>query len=187
MIMKTFMSKALGAFSFFTKPLFALIVLSSFFTMPIQAAKVEIEWLNSEKYQDIAHSATSQDEFQREVFETLQDKLSSLASGLPEEQVLRVKVYDLDLAGVVIENEGEKRREVTSEEYPKIKFTYKLVSQNFEGEQLISENIVKAGGTLLKKVDFLDESQGLEQTFLNYEQQMLEEWFDFTFLPRDWS
>lgn len=185
--MKTFTSKALGVFSFFTKPLFALVALSSFFTMPIQAAKVEIEWLNSEKYQDIAHSAMPQEEFQREVFDTIQEKLSSLASGLPEEQVLRVKVYDLDLAGVVIENAGEKRREITSDEYPKIKFTYKLVTQNFDGEQLISESIVKAGGSLLKKVDFLNESQGLEETFLNYEQQMLEEWFDFTFLPRDWT
>lgn len=172
----------------FIKLLATVVVAVSTLGLHANAATVEIEWVAPDKYKDIDNDTADSElsAFQSKVFTALESKLNELAFQLPEEQILKVKMFDIDLAGQVVDKSTERLREITESQHPKLKFTYKLFQQiiNAENDGSVVE-LIKAGGVNLKATDFLQHSDTLENSFLHYEKQMLEKWFVFTFLPRE--
>ena len=117
-------------------------------------------------------------EFREETFTELEENFAQLAGSLPADQILPIKVRDLDLAGYVNVNRCKRKRFISAKYFPRIKFTYKLV--NTEG------GVVKAGGVNLKKPDFVETTLAdYTEMSLGYEKFMIDEWFKFTFTPRE--
>lgn len=185
----------------FLKPISLAFAIACIVVFQTNAAMVEMEWVEPEKYQDIENGVDGKGAFKFKVFKAIEREFEKLAEQLPEDQVLKVKVFDVDLAGQVIEKKSARLktarlREIKQSQYPKLKFTYKLFKQlasveedsdsDKKEESAANEGeLLKAGGVNLKAPDFWENRDTLKKEFLRYEKHMLGEWFTFTFLPRE--
>ncbi|MFD2167654.1 DUF3016 domain-containing protein [Thalassotalea euphylliae] len=144
------------------------------------AATVELEWVEPDSFRDIHPGGNSREKFREDTFAELEANFAKLATErLPTAQILQITVRDLDLAGYVnVDSKTRRKRFVSSKYFPRIKFNYKLLAENGA--------VIKAGGVILKKPDFMettsDENKALT---LGYEKQMIDEWFKYTFGPRE--
>jgi len=139
------------------------------------AAISEVNWLNSEKYQDIRAGEEHREHFKRKIFKAFEQHFSKLAEKLPEEQVLKISVINVDLAGDVNHGGINRYRLIKGLYFPKMKFSYQIVDSN---------NIeINAGVADLKDMNFLMHSNlKYRNTFLGYEFQMLDKWFHTSFV-----
>jgi len=174
------------------------VILTTSFIMAghVNAAAVEIEWVKPDSYKDIENGVMGKGAFKFKVFKAINKTLTELAEQLPEQQVLHIKIHDIDLAGEVVEKINGRQRIIKQSQFPQLKFTYKLfealpVAEESEDSGNKEKNedeygaLLKAGGVNLKSLNFWDIRETIEKGFLRYEKNMLENWFAFTFLPRE--
>jgi hypothetical protein len=143
----------------------------------VAQANVEIEWDKPEEYRDVRPSNESRKKFREATFEHLNEYMNKLASALPEDQKLLMKVSDLDLAGQVwpisylgLGHGGSDVRIVKNIDIPRINFSYQLLTQ--------SGQVVKQAEVKLKDMSFLDRSnRSFKSDSLRYEKNMLQRWF----------
>ena len=144
-------------------------------------AEVEIEWDKPEKYRDVRPTNESRKRFREATFERINKYMNELASALPDNQKLLMKVSDLDLAGQVLPASftglglsGSNVRVVKNIDIPRINFSYQLLSQ--------SGDVLQGAEVKLKDMSFLDRSNhSFRNETLRYEKNMLKRWFNQEF------
>jgi len=140
-------------------------------------AEVEIEWDKPEKFRDVRPSNESRKRFRETTFKRINEYMNKLASALPENKKLLMKVTDLDLAGQVwpgsfagLGHSASDVRIVKNIDIPRINFSYQLLDESGE---VLQEAEVK-----LKDMSFLDRGiRSLKSESLRYEKSMLQRWF----------
>jgi len=142
----------------------------SFFTSQVWAAKAEIKWDHPEKYHDINPGDNNRKSFQDHVFTSFEKHFAKLAMKLPADQILKIDVTDVDLAGDVNFGSISRIRIVTELFFPRMKFSYQLVNAD--------KSIAESGEINLKDMNFMMSSnlRYRNDTF-GYDKQMIEKWF----------
>ena len=138
------------------------------------AATAEISWLEPDKYRDINPGEQGRKKFRENVFHNFEKHFAKLANKLPEEQMLKVTVTDVDLAGDT-HAEGISRMRIVKDIYfPRLNFSYQLLDAN--GAEIIADTVV------LKDMNFMMGAHlKYRNEALRYEKQMLDDWFSKTF------
>ncbi len=153
-----------------------IILLLSFtlITPSVMAANVEITWTEPEQYRDIHPGEGSRKHFREQTFKNFEKHFSKLASQLPEEQILKIEVTDIDLAGST-HHGGINRIRVVKEIYsPRMEFSYQLV--NADGANVLE------GDANLKDMNFMmSRTLKYRNDSLGYEKVMIDKWFNESF------
>lgn len=153
-----------------------LLVMFTFVSLPnaAYAATSEMTWTDHEKYRDINPGNGSRKHFRERTFNQLEKHLAKLAEKLPEGQVLKINVTDVDLAGDTHIGGIDQLRIIKELYFPRMNFSYELV--NADGSVVISDKIV------LKDMNFMmSSSLKYRSKSLGYEKKMLDDWFADTF------
>ena len=153
-----------------------IVLLLSFVlvTSSAMAASVDIKWTDPDKYRDIHQGNDGKKSFRKNLFHNFEKHFTKLASKLPEGQVLKIEVTDIDLAGSTLHG-GISRIRVIKDNYPpRMDFSYQLMDVN---NNLILEDEVK-----LKNMSFMMGSNlKYRNSSLGYEKEMIDKWFSKTF------
>ena len=163
-----------------TTSVLALAALSAGFTLPAQAANLDMEWTDPDGFRDIeAGNVMTQNRFERHVMEALQSHFGqNAARHLPADQRLRVKVSDLDLAGYVeyfVPGYEQGLRIISDDLYfPRISFSWELLNEDAQvigsGDEKLKDNSFRFFGSVISRDD----------SFF-FEKRMIDEWFHDTF------
>lgn len=141
------------------------------------AATSEVTWTDYEKYRDIDPGEGHRKHFRENTFYNFEKHFTKLASKLPEGQVLKIEVTDIDLAGDTHAAGISRLRIVKDIYFPRMKFSYQLLDAN--GSEL------KASKVELKDMSFMmSATLRYSNESLRYEKQMLDDWFFDTFAER---
>jgi hypothetical protein len=156
-----------------TVTLLAIFTFTSFFQI-VYAATSEVTWDNYEKYRDIHPSNESRKHFRERTFKNFEKHFSKLAAKLPEGQVLKIKVSDVDLAGDTHSGGINQVRIIKDIFIPRINFSFELLNTD--------KRIVKSGDIVLKDMGFMMNTHlKYRNQALGYEKAMLDKWFADTF------
>ncbi|TPH15089.1 DUF3016 domain-containing protein [Litorilituus lipolyticus] len=138
------------------------------------AASSEVEWKDYKSYRDIHEGNENRSRFRERTFKQLEDHFAELASQLPKEQVLKIIVTDVDLAGDTMAG-GINRMRIVKHNYPpRMNFSYQLLDAN--GKEL------KADTVKVRDMNFMSSSNlKYRNKALGYEKKMLDDWFAETF------
>jgi hypothetical protein len=144
-------------------------------------AEVEIEWDKPEKYRDVRPSNESRKRFRDATFERINKYMNKLASTLPDNKKLFMKVSDLDLAGEVwpssfvgLGHSLSDVRVIKNIDIPRMNFSYQLLDE--------SGKVLQQAEVKLKDMSFLDRSShSFRNEPLRYEKDMLKRWFEQEF------
>ncbi|MCW8834112.1 MAG: DUF3016 domain-containing protein [Colwellia sp.] len=138
------------------------------------AATSEVTWTDYDKYRDIKSGDESRKHFRERTFKHFEKHFAKLAEQLPEGQVLKIDVTDVDLAGDTNAGGINRLRIVKEIYFPRMDFSYQLV--NADG------SVVKEDTVELKDMDFMSGSNlKYRNKSLGYEKKMLDDWFLKTF------
>ena len=153
-----------------------LLVLFTVASLPsvAYAATSEVTWTDYENYRDIKPGNESKKHFRERTFKHLEKHFTKLAENLPEGQVLKIDVTDVDLAG---DTQGSIDRMCIVKEIfsPRMNFSYQLV--NADASEVVS------GEVKLKDMNFMmTNSLRYRRDSLGYEKKMLDDWFEDTFV-----
>lgn len=144
----------------------------SFSAMSAETNKVEVKWLEPEKYRDVRAANGGNKAFRERVFKNLEQHFAKMANEvLPQNVTLKVKVTDLDLAGDVRYNHSAFRdiRLVKRIYWPSIEFEYELLEQG---------KVIKSETVTLKDLSFMDRASKLRnRNSYYYEQRIITDWF----------
>ncbi|MDG1732283.1 MAG: DUF3016 domain-containing protein [Thalassotalea sp.] len=157
------------------KLLLVPIILASMFIAQVQAATVEIEWFEPEHYRDIKVANGGKKAFQERVFKDLESYFIEFAASLPEKQVLKLKVTDIDLAGDIkymVGPNNQTMRVISDLYFPRMKFSYQLT----EGVK-----VLQSGEENIKDMGFNMSSAHHNRDSFYYEKEMIKDWFEDTF------
>lgn len=152
----------------------SLLALLCIFTFNAHSATVEIKFTDPDKYVDIRSGEKNDSSFRENVFYNLEKQLKKLAKDLPEDQLLKLEVTDIDLAGDTLIG-GINRIRIVKQMYPpRIKFNYQLVEKD--------KSIIVEGEENIRNTSFMmNQSLRYKRDAFGFEKQLLEEWFDKTF------
>lgn len=161
-------------------------------TGALAKAQVEIEWVEPEEFTDVRPSNESKNRFRERTLKNIERYMAKLSEDLPEDQILKMTVTDLDLAGrvqfgagaVINTRAGFARlgngtagdiRIIDTIDFPSMDFSYSL-TQN-DGQVILS------GEEELKDLSFQHRVGGKIRSSdtLRYEKEMLRAWFKQTF------
>ena len=161
-----------------TATLLAALALMFTAALPAFAAgKVEISFVEPDKFADAGRSTLDRER----TLKTLGEYMQGLGTELPDGQTLRVEVTDLDLAGNVEpfgwRSSSEVRVMRGRADWPHMNLRYKLLAEGRE---------VKTGEAQLADISYMYSLRGRDnkQDALAYEKRMVRRWFDETFIPR---
>jgi hypothetical protein len=158
-----------------TTLLVMFVALSSFNVT--YAATSEVTWTDYEKYRDIRAGNSNRKHFRESTFYNFEKHFTKLAKRLPEGQVLKIDVTDVDLAGDTNAGGIDNIRIVKNIYFPRMNFSYQLV--NDDGSE------IDAGEVKLKDMSFMISNRlKYRNQLLGYEKNMLDEWFLETFNER---
>ena len=134
------------------------------------AATVEVTWTDYEKYRDIHPGDGNRKAFREDTFYNFEKHFTKLAGNLPEGQILKIDVTDVDLAGDTHAG-GINGYRIVKETYPpRMNFSYQLL--NADGSE------VTAAEVKLRDLNFMQGSRlKYRNDALSYEQKMLDDWF----------
>jgi len=157
-----------------TTTLLALFTIVSFQNVAY-AATSEVIWTDYEKYRDIRPSNNGgRKHFRETTFKNFEKHFTKLAESLPEGQVLKIEVTDVDLAGDTHAGGINNMRIVKDIYFPRMNFSYQLV--NADGSEIIAAEVVA------KDMNFMRSSSlKYRNDSLRYEKKMLDDWFFKTF------
>ena len=156
-----------------TTTLIALFTMISFSNVA-NAATSEVTWKDYEKYRDINPGEGNRKAFRENTFHNFEKHFTKLAENLPEGQILKIVVTDVDLAGDT-NAAGIRRVRIIKEIYfPRMNFSYELV--NADGSEIVSDEVE------LKDMSFMTTSRlKYRNDSIGYEKKMLDDWFFTTF------
>jgi len=138
------------------------------------AATSEVTWTDYKKYRDIDAGDGSRKHFREKTFKEFEKYFTELAARLPEGQVLKIDITDVDLAGDTNAAGIHRLRVVKDIYFPRMNFSYQLV--NADG------SVVKEDMVILKDMSFMMGSNlKYRNESLGYEKKMLNGWFLETF------
>lgn len=153
-----------------------LLAMFTFVLLPnvVYAATSEVTWTDHEKYRDIHPGSEGRKHFRERTFKSFEKHFAKLAENLPKEQILKINVTDVDLAGDTRSSGINQLRIVKDIYFPRTNFSYELV--NTDG------SIITSGETVLKDMNFMKGSNSkYRNKSLRYEKVMLDDWFTKTF------
>ncbi|MGV2870585.1 DUF3016 domain-containing protein [Colwellia sp. E150_009] len=134
------------------------------------AATAEITWTDYEKYRDIHPGEGHRKNFRENTFRNFEKHFVKLAAKLPEKQVLKIEVTDIDLAGDTHHGGINRLRIVKDIYFPRMNFSYQLLDA--------SGSIIRTNKVELKDMNFMmNGSLRYRQDSLGYEKKMLDDWF----------
>ena len=141
------------------------------------AATAEVTWTDYEKYRDIDPGEGHRKHFRENTFYNFEKHFTKLATKLPQGQVLKIDVTDIDLAGDTHAAGISRLRIVKDIYFPRMKFSYQL----FEADG----SVLEANEVELKDMSFMmSATLRYKNESLRYEKQMLDDWFFDTFENR---
>jgi hypothetical protein len=135
------------------------------------AGKLDLQFITPEKFSDIGHGGYDRERN----LKTLSDCLQTLAAQLPEGQVLKLEVLDIDLAGELRPRATQEVRVMRGTvDWPQMTLRYTL-TQN--GAAL------KSGEAQLSDLGYLGTLRARDAAGgeLAYDKRMLQDWFRKTF------
>ena len=138
------------------------------------AATVELNWVKPGTYDDIRSGEQNRKTFHERTFKVLKKHFIKLAADLPQNQILKVDILNIDLAGE-INFAGARQIRILREPYfPRVSLSYQLIEDN--------DAIVMLGSDKLKSMNFLQSSNLRYQSeSLGHEKKMLDVWFQREF------
>jgi hypothetical protein len=138
------------------------------------AATTEVTWGDYKKFRDIDAGNENRKSFRERTLKDFEKHFAKLAEALPENQVLKINVTDVDLAGDTHVG-GINRTRIVKEIYaPRLNFSYELVDE--------SGQVIKAETVVVKDMSFMSGSNlKYRNKSLGYEKKMLDDWFKDTF------
>jgi len=149
--------------------LLALCTVLSFSNV-VYGATSEVTWTDYEKYRDIRPANGHRKHFRESTFYNFEKHFTKLAKMLPEGQVLKIDVTDVDLAGDTNAGGIDRIRIVKNVYFPRINLSYQLL--NTDGSEL------EAGEVKLKDMNFMTTSRlKYRNQSLGYEKNMIDDWF----------
>lgn len=160
----------------------ATLALSLPLAMPTIAnsAELNIEFVDADSYTDIQPGNEHRQRYQDRILENFEEFFTELAGRLPDDQVLNIKVTDVDLAGNVlpVSRDGgmHMMRIVRHGQDPSIRFEYSLVDAN---DQILQEGEERLRGRT--SADSIRQTPSAASNALRNERDMLERWFRDTF------
>lgn len=139
-----------------------------------ESAEYEADWVNVNNYDDIRSGEQNRLAFQKQVISSFNKHFKKLANKLPDNQTLKLKILNVDLAGE-INFMGSRQVRVIKDLYiPRISLSYQLVD---EKNEIISANEVN-----LKNMNFMHVSHSrYKNQFLGHEKLLLDNWFEYEF------
>lgn len=133
--------------------------------LPAVAGKVEVSWVEPERYADAGRSVIDRER----TMSALGDHLKRWGRRLPDDQILRIEVLDVNLAGEIEPFRGRDLRVMRgSVDWPQMKLRYTLQAK---------------GGTLKSgEAEVADRHYRLGERVseLGFEKRMLDKWFKTT-------
>ena len=138
------------------------------------AATSEVTWTDYKKDRDIHSGNESRKHFRERTFKNFEKHFAKLAAKLPQGQVLKIAVTNVDLAGDTHIGGIDRLRSVKEIYFPRMNFSYQLL--NADGSELVAAEIK------LKDMNFMAGSNlRYHRDSLGYEKKMLDDWFKETF------
>lgn len=151
------------------------VVLSTLLITPmVTAATSEVEWKDYKSYRDIDSGDEGRKSFRERTFKNFEKHFAKMAESLPEDQVLKIVVTDVDLAGDTNAAGINRTRIVKDLYFPRMNFSYQLVDAN--GKEIKADTVVVKDMNFMRKSNLKYRNQSL-----SYEKRMLDEWFAETF------
>lgn len=157
-------------------------VLAGMLLLPLSAfsAELELTWENPDGYADLQEAGEHRARFQKRTLEALENKFSQLAERLPADQVLMIKVTDVDLAGRVEPTQTggglERVRIIRPMHQARMSLEYEL--KDSDG------NILEEGTDSLRGRGNMDDGRVIasqDREHVRFESEMIERWFRPTF------
>jgi Threonyl-tRNA synthetase len=142
-----------------------------------QAATVQIDWQNPEKFRDVRSTNESAERFRERVMGELTKAFEDGAKRLPADQTLHVAVSDVDLAGEVEyfhDNHPFGLRVLRRVDAPSMKIQYELRDAN--------DRVIQSGEEKLRDLNYNQSSLlPLDRSPFKYEKDMIKSWVRDTF------
>lgn len=142
-----------------------------------QAATVAFEYADPNDFRDIRATDSGQKKFEQHVLKEIEAQFEKEAATLPEGQTLEVNLKDVDLAGDI---EYFHRyypfglRVVRNVDYPRMEFSYVL--RDADGD------VIRQGDEDISDMSFrFNTLTDRTRDALDYERQLISEWYDDTF------
>lgn len=159
------------------KMILVLLSVVSFFSFQniAIAATSEVTWKDYKEYRDIyPGNSGSKKSFREQTFKNFEKHFTKLAAKLPEDQILKIEVTNVDLAGDTRVGGINNYRIVKSIYFPSMKFSYQLLAKD--------GTVLKKADVDIKDMNFMTGSNlKYRNDSLGYEKKMLDEWFEDTF------
>ena len=154
--------------------LFAATLCVAFAAQQAHAAgSVEVQWLKPDTYTDAGRSRVDRER----VMKSLSEHLQKLGKQLPDGQLLKLDVTDLNLAGEIEPFRWHDVRVLRGRaDWPQMRLRYTLTA---DGRTL------KSGDAQLQDMGYMfSNSASLRQEDLGYEKRMVDQWFKAEFGAR---
>ncbi len=138
------------------------------------AASSEVTWTDYKSYRDIDSGNEGRKQFRERTFKDLEKHFAKLAATLPGDQVLKIDVTDVDLAGDT-NAAGINRVRIIKQIYsPRMNFSYELLDA--------TGKVIKSEEVTIRDMNFMSGSNlKYRSKSLGYEKKMLDDWFNDTF------
>lgn len=141
------------------------------------AGESEIKWTEPDKYTDVRSGNENRKHFKERIFKSFEKHFAKLSEQLPEGQILKLDVSNVDLAGDVRFSPMQEYRIIKDIYIPRLTFTYELLNAD--------KTVADSGEVDLKDMSFLTSisSSSINNT-LKYEKRMIDKWFKKTFVKK---
>lgn len=155
--------------------LLSIIALLFVFINSAYAGTSEIKWTEPDKYTDIRAGNEHRVRFKERIFKAFEEHFLALSAALPEGQLLKVDVTNVDLAGDVRFSTIDHIRVIKDLYIPRMTFSYQLLNAD--------KLVLQSDDVALKDMGF---RIGINLRYKNktipYEKRMLDKWFNSTFI-----
>ena len=153
---------------------YALLPLALAAAIPaVEAAQVDVTWVNPESFSDVEASWSTQARFRDRVMTDLEAQFRKSGERLPADQTLFVSVLDVDLAGYVDYFQPGAPfgvRLIRDIDFPRIKLDYEL--RDADGM------VVTSGSSKLADLGFHFPTFATRlRNPLDYEKHMIDQWY----------
>lgn len=138
------------------------------------AASSEVTWTDYKSYRDINEGNENRKSFRERTFKAFEKHFAKLAATLPEGQVLKIDVTDVDLAGDTNAAGIHRTRIIKNMYSPRMNFSYQLLDSDGK--------VIQADDVVVKDMNFMSgNSLKYRNKSLGYENKMLDDWFKKAF------
>lgn len=144
------------------------------------SAELNLEFHEPERFTDIEPGTESRERFRQRTLDGLEEVFAELAETLPDDQVLNIRVTDVNLSGYVdqIQRDGglQQLRVVRQSQTPTMNLEYSLVDAD--------GNILQEGEERLRGrgvAEQIRRGSRADSEMLRQEREMITRWFNRTF------